>query len=358
MKKRGERLARLRAPPPNEEPQVPPLRSPEFLFNFVVLASLMRFSLRENRIRGFTNGTSSRSSKLLQQRILVAAWVAVPASNGLHMNHFPVRWANSADAAALWQRLRSAPRCALMLDYDGTLAPFHADRFEALPYPGVEERLAVLSGLSRVRLVLVTGRSARELAGLLRLGNVEIWGSHGRERISRDGHYELFALASVEQAALEQVGKEITDLGFMGALEVKPSSLAIHWRSLDAATQEQLRTLTLSSFAHLKDPGSLHLLPFDGGLELRSNDRTKGNAVKQIEKEEPAGSPVAYLGDDLTDEDAFAALGKHGVSILVRNELRESAARFWLRPPAELINFLDEWMEATRGALVSGEVRP
>lgn len=243
-----------------------------------------------------------------------------------------------------------------MLDYDGTLAPFHADRFEALPYPGVEDRLAVLAGLSRVRLVLVTGRSARELEGLLRLGNVEIWGSHGRERISRDGHHELFALASVEQAALEQVGKEIAELGFIEALEVKPSSLAVHWRSLDSATQEQLRTITLASFARLREPGSLHLLPFDGGLELRSKDRTKGNAVKQIETEEPAGSPLAYLGDDLTDEDAFAAMGKSGVSILVRHEVRASAARFWLRPPGELINFLDEWVEATRGPGDSVEV--
>ena len=50
-----------------------------------------------------------------------------------------------------------------MLDYDGTLAPFHVDRFAAVPYPGVEDRLATLSGLARVRLVLISGRSAREL---------------------------------------------------------------------------------------------------------------------------------------------------------------------------------------------------
>ena len=54
-----------------------------------------------------------------------------------------------------------------MLDYDGTLAPFHINRFAATPYPGVEDRLATLSGLSRVRLVLVSGRSARELRDLL-----------------------------------------------------------------------------------------------------------------------------------------------------------------------------------------------
>jgi trehalose 6-phosphate phosphatase len=75
------------------------------------------------------------------------------------MNQFPQRWTRSAEAAVLEQRLRSAPRSVLMLDYDGTLAPFHVDRFEATPYSGVEERLSILSALSQVRLVLVSGRS-------------------------------------------------------------------------------------------------------------------------------------------------------------------------------------------------------
>src|ERR1700744_3991434 len=102
------------------------------------------------------------------------------ASNHLFMNQFPQRWTRPSEAV-LEERLRSAPRSVLMLDYDGTLAPFHVDRFAATPYPGVEDRLATLSGLSRVRLVLVSGRSARELRDLLPVGiKAEIWGSHGR----------------------------------------------------------------------------------------------------------------------------------------------------------------------------------
>ncbi len=94
-----------------------------------------------------------------------------------------------------------------MLDYDGTLAPFHVDRFAATPYPGVEERLATLSGLARVRLVLISGRSARELRSLLPPGiKAEIWGSHGREQLKSDGSYELFALDPGSRPALEQRG--------------------------------------------------------------------------------------------------------------------------------------------------------
>jgi trehalose-phosphatase len=277
------------------------------------------------------------------------------------MTHFPPPWATSAEAMVLGQRLLSAARSVLMLDYDGTLAPFHIDRFAATPYPGVEDRLATLSALSRVRLVLVSGRSARELRDLLPANvKAEIWGSHGREQLKTDGAYQLFALDPVQQAALEQLGLEMSAHGFPETLEVKPASLAIHWRSFDGATQERIRALVHSIFARLKDTGGMQLLPFDGGLELRSTDRTKGTAVKEILAQEPPELPAAYLGDDLTDEDAFAAMGSGGYSILVRTEVRESWARFWVRPPAELLAFLDEWIAKAQrpaAAAVAGASR-
>jgi trehalose-phosphatase len=124
--------------------------------------------------------------------------------------------------------------------------------------------------------------------------------------------------------------------------------LAIHWRDASTATQEQIRSSIQSVFNSLVQPDGLHLLPFDGGLELRSTDRTKGTAVGEILAQEPVTIPAAYLGDDLTDEDAFAALGERGFSILVRTEARPSSARFWLRPPEELLDFLDAWIAGSR----------
>jgi trehalose-phosphatase len=261
------------------------------------------------------------------------------------MNQFPQLWTMSAEAAAVGLRLRAAPRSVLMLDYDGTLAPFHVDRFAATPYPGVEERLVTLSTIPQVRLVLVSGRSARELHDLLRPGiRGEIWGSHGRERLRSDGTYELFGLSPVQRAALEQVGLEMSALGLSETLEVKPTSLAMHWRSFEPAMQERIRSAVQSIFARIDQADGLHLLPFDGGLELRSTNRTKGTAVAEILSQERDDTPVAYLGDDLTDEDAFVAVGNKGYSLLVRSEVRASFARFWLHPPEELLEFLDAWI--------------
>jgi trehalose 6-phosphate phosphatase len=234
-----------------------------------------------------------------------------------------------------------------MLDYDGTLAPFQVDRFEARPYPGVEDQLVTLSALPRVRLVLVTGRSARELRDLLHPGiQAEISGNHGWEWLRADGSYERVPLDPPQQKALEQVGLEMSALGFASSLEVKPSSLAIHWRSLDDYAQERVRSSAESVFARLSDPGGLHLMSFDGGVELRSTDRTKGTAVAEILAQEPSMVPAAYLGDDFTDEDAFAVMGTRGYSILVRAVARPSHASLWLRPPQELSEFLDDWIAA------------
>ena len=55
---------------------------------------------------------------------------------------------------------------------------------------------------------------------------------------------------------------------------------------------------------------------------------------------------MAYLGDDLTDEDAFRAVATRGLGILVRQELRKTAAVAWLRPPEELLDFLHRWARA------------
>jgi trehalose-6-phosphatase len=71
--------------------------------------------------------------------------------------------------------------------------------------------------------------------------------------------------------------------------------------------------------------------------------------VRAILKELPPKTPVAYLGDDLTDEDAFLALGNAGLTVLVRPELRPTAAELWIKPPQELTLFFETWLDACGG---------
>jgi len=80
------------------------------------------------------------------------------------------------------------------------------------------------------------------------------------------------------------------------------------------------------------------LLEFEAGIELRVG-RNKGGAVEAILQEAVRGAPVAYLGDDLTDEAAFRAINNfrtHSLSVLMRRQRHETEADVWLRPPVEL----------------------
>jgi trehalose-phosphatase len=117
----------------------------------------------------------------------------------------------------------------------------------------------------------------------------------------------------------------------------------VHWRGLSESDTSEVRECAGALWRPLAESAGLELREFDGGLELRIPGRDKGCVVDAILAEEPAGVFAAHLGDDLTDEDAFRALGSRGLSILVRSEPRASAAPHWLRPPEELLAFLRRW---------------
>jgi trehalose-phosphatase len=238
----------------------------------------------------------------------------------------------------------------LLLDYDGTLAPFHDDRMQALPWPGVTDRLEQLSTLPSVHLALVTGRPARELASLVPLSRpVEIWGSHGREHLAVNGAYSSAALLPQQHAALDELEHAMVGAGFATQVERKPASLAAHWRLLDSAAATRIEQIARDVYRGAGQRAGLQLLIFDGGIEMRSEAIHKGHAVLHMMKQFPAAT-AAYLGDDMTDEDAFTALRARGITILVRQEPRPSHAAWWLHPPQELIAFLDAWIDAARKA--------
>ena len=234
----------------------------------------------------------------------------------------------------------------LMLDYDGTLAPFREDRMQALPWPGIIERLDRLSCISAVHIALVTGRSARELASLLSLRrSIEIWGSHGREHLTADGIYTSSNLAPAQQAVLHQLAKALEEAGFGAQVERKPFSLAAHWRGLAADAAGQVEQVAREAYRAAGARAGLQLLVFDGGIEIRSDSIHKGHAALHMLTRFPTAT-AAYLGDDVTDEDAFAVLRGRAVTLLVRAEPRPSQAAYWLQPPEDLLAFLDAWIRS------------
>jgi trehalose-phosphatase len=259
----------------------------------------------------------------------------------------PPHWSAGSEPLAQVSRGPSL----LMLDYDGTLAPFQEDRMQALPWPGVPERLDRLSTLSSVHLALITGRSARELASLLPVKrSVEIWGSHGREHLAANGAYTSSDLAPAQKAVLDQLENALREAGFGSQIERKPASLAAHWRGLLPDAAVSIEQVARNTFGASGERSGLQLLVFDGGVEVRSDSINKGHAALHLLTRFPTAT-AAYLGDDTTDEDAFAALRGRGLTVLVRSEPRPSQAAYWLEPPHDLLAFLDAWIGAAERAV-------
>lgn len=264
----------------------------------------------------------------------------------------PPAWSESS-ISEWWQRLATVPHAVLMLDYDGTLAPFVRERMQAKLYPGVAERLLRLAHTPRVRLVLVSGRPARELLSLLPNDlHPEIWGSHGREHLTPDGGYRAITLKPLQQQCIAQLETTLHAMGLAGVVEKKVGSLAMHTRGLDEAEANRIVTLARDFSCGTSEDSGLEWLPFDGGIELRGTGCSKATAVETIVREERPGTPAAYLGDDQTDEDAFTALAENAghapaLRVLVRPQPRSSKADLWLTPPHELLAFLDRWLAVT-----------
>ena len=250
---------------------------------------------------------------------------------------------------SFWQRLPLAPEKVLLLDYDGTLAPFKIKREEAVPYDGVREILDKILAETSTRVIIVSGRMVDDLLPMLGLNIIpEIWGSHGFEHLLPDGSTEKQLLTETCSHGLETAYSWAISNGYEAHCEKKPSSTAFHLRGLPVDTKKELSQKVRLAWEPLTHDGELEIHSFDGGLELRVPEVNKGEVVARILTESGDQAIIAYLGDDLTDEDAFKALKGKGLSFLVRKKVRETLADCRLVPPVELLDFLNNWYRLAR----------
>jgi len=247
--------------------------------------------------------------------------------------------------ASFFDTLSKGPESLLILDYDGTLAPFSLDPSKSQVYPGVFDCVKKIIESNTSKVVILSGRSLSDLLTLLPKPYPELWGSHGGERL----------LVGADQAIEAIITPEIKELLEIGALnakkeapqllcEVKPLSVALHWRGKDPKLADGIK----KTWSTLIQNSLLEIQPFDGGMELRVRGIDKGKAAQVLMQECSEKAVIAYLGDDLTDEAAFQTLKNKALTVLVRPEFRPTHADIHLKPPEELIEFLNCWIQACK----------
>jgi trehalose 6-phosphate phosphatase len=244
----------------------------------------------------------------------------------------------------LLEQIDRAERVFLLLDYDGTIVPIAPTPDLARPTPELLQTLHVLGSIDRLQLAVMSGRSLNDLERLLPLEGVFHAGNHGAEIRTPTGEKLWLVTPDGIEATLNQLEGELRTAlaGLAGCVvENKGLSLALHYRLASAtAAQEAIARFTQLGDSFVKH-GAFEWLRGKKIIELRPASVNKGRAVQfLLERYARPGELPVYLGDDLTDEDAFRALKDSGITVLVSPEERPTMAQYRLDSPTDVRQFL------------------
>ncbi|MGA8165506.1 MAG: trehalose-phosphatase [Waddliaceae bacterium] len=233
---------------------------------------------------------------------------------------------------------------AIFLDYDGTLTPIvsHAD-------------LAVLSGGMRQTLLrlkekhivsIISGRDREDVEKKVGIQGIFYAGSHGFDIAGPGGiHYEIDEgkkCLPLLEGAEHQLREDISPIE--GAwVERKKFSVAIHYRQIKAERESDIKKIVdrvHQRFSKLRITHGKKVFELQPDIPWN-----KGKAILWLMKlyqcDEENFLPF-YFGDDTTDEDGFRALMDHGIGIAVQTEPKPTAAKYRLRNPSEVQQFLEK----------------
>lgn len=221
----------------------------------------------------------------------------------------PTVVSSPSDLYAALRTVAARSRVVLGVDFDGTLAPLVTDPMQARAAPGAIEALRAAAALPGVTVALVSGRdlaTLRLLAGISEDEPIVLIGSHGGQSSHADADQaELLspdagALLAVVTTALEQVIARHPPV----RIEHKPAAVALHTRGVDPTIGAE----ALAEARELADRHTgVHLMEGKDVAELSVLETSKGAALRALASRCGADATV-YLGDDVTDERAFAAL--------------------------------------------------
>ncbi len=257
-----------------------------------------------------------------------------------------------ADTAQVYGQLKelvATRRPVVFLDFDGTLSDIVEHPDSATPVDGAAEALRALA--AQCPVAVVSGRDLADVRERVKVDGVWYAGNHGFELLAPDGTlHENTAAAGLIGTLADAAGRLAQMLPDVPgiALEHKRFAIAIHYRNADPNDIDRV----IRAARELGRAEGLRVTPGRKVIQLRPNigwntDTTLNWLLQRIVGSDSAAGPGAvlpiYIGDDLTDEDAFDAVEFNGIGIVVRHSEdgdRPSAALFSLESPSAVAEFV------------------
>ncbi len=241
------------------------------------------------------------------------------------------------------RRRSEGKQIILFLDYDGTLTPIMERPDLAVLARTARETLRRLAGC--VKVAVISGRDLRDIRRLVAIDNIFYSGSHGFEIEGPEGWRLNREVAADFLPSLDGAERELRVRlrGVDGVLvERKKFSIAVHYRLVGDADLSLVKQAVEETAANHPD---LRRASGKKVFELQPKlDWNKGKAVlwllRSLDLNPPDVLPI-FIGDDITDEDAFEAVRERGIGIVVGGDDRPSAATYALESPDEVLRFLD-----------------
>ena len=233
---------------------------------------------------------------------------------------------------------------AVFLDYDGCLTHIVKNPDQAILSDAMRETLQQLAQVCKV--AIVSGRDRANVASLVQLDNLYFAGSHGFDISGPDNMHTEPGGAKNALPALDKADEELKQRlqHIEGAMaERKRYAIAVHYRNVPEEHVAEVKRIVadvLDQQPQLKEGLGKKI------IELKPNlNWHKGKAVLWLLSELSLDNPdiiPLYIGDDITDEDAFAELQGRGVGILVGNHDEQTAAGYRLESVEEVQEFLQK----------------
>jgi trehalose 6-phosphate phosphatase len=242
-------------------------------------------------------------------------------------------------------------RIALFLDYDGTLTPIVDDPEKALLSTSMRKVLRKVAKIFPV--AVISGRDLRDVQKLVGIQGIYYAGSHGFDIAGPEGIQSEHQEGSKFLPALDRAEKALSErIDIPGArIERKKFSIAVHFRKVKehkVASVEQTVEEVAALHPDLRRARGKKILELQPKIDWH-----KGKALlwllNRMGLDKPEVVPF-YIGDDMTDEDAFNTLHERGIGIVVMDRRRPTKAHYRLNGPGEVEQFLKKMVSMNADA--------